>query len=246
MSLNLLLATLCATDRMELLGHAQPQSYRSRQMLVGCGAPMRSVLFVETGTIAASVPISDGEAVEVFVIGREGVTGGWSRQAVSDVRLVARSDVKGLSVDLTTLNLLAARRRGVSDMLADYGARLGREMAQNSACNLHHRVGPRLAKWLLRNDDREDGGPVSMTIQALADAMGVQERLVRTHLRRLEEGGLVETSRLWLRVLNRDAVQEQACGCYDSSRSVCDRSRTNAAGRQAAPAPVGRGCEIAA
>ena len=246
MSDNAIMAALSTTDRMELLGYAQPRHYRKGQMLVGSRAPVRSVLFVEKGTIAATVPIEDGEAVELFVMRREGVTGGWSGQELSDFRLVARSDVQGLSVDLAALQVVAGRRRGVAEALADYGARLARELAQNSACNLHHRVGPRLAKWLLRNDDREDGGAVTVTAHAIADALGVQERLVRTNLRALEEEGLVETSRMWLKVLDRNAVQARACGCYDPSRSVCDRPRATSSSRQTGVVTPPYQCEAAA
>ncbi|MGA0544089.1 Crp/Fnr family transcriptional regulator [Brevundimonas sp. VNH65] len=243
---NALLATMSASDRDELCAIAQSRHYRKGQMLVAGRAPVRSVLFVTSGTIAATVPIDEGETVEVFVIGSEGVTGGWSGQPLSDFRLMARSDVQGLAVDPASLQALAGRRRGVADALADYGARLARELAQNSACNLRHRAGPRLAKWLVRNDDRGGGGPITVTAHAVADALGVQERLVRSHLRSLEDEGLVETSRLWLRVLDRDAVQARACGCYDPSRSVCDRPAAGSLARQAGAAPVAYGCEAAA
>lgn len=231
---------------MEVLGHAQPRHYRKGQIVMGSGAPIRSALFVNSGTISASVPINDGEAVEVFAIGNEGVTGGWSRQDFSDFRLAARSDVQGMSVDLAALHLIADRRRKVAEMLTDYGARLARELAHNSACNLHHRIGPRLSKWLLRNDDREEGGLVAMTTRAVADALGVQERLARTHLRALHDEGALETSRLWLRVLKRDVFLARACSCYDPLRSVCDRPRTPPIAQQTGLAFSGRQTEAAA
>jgi hypothetical protein len=87
---------------------------------------------------------------------------------------------------------------------------------------------------------------VTVTAHAIADALGVQERLVRTNLRALEEEGLVETSRMWLKVLDRNAVQARACGCYDPSRSVCDRPRATSPTRQAGAGPMTYGCEAAA
>lgn len=243
---NALLSAMTATDRMEVLAAVQPRQFRKGQTIIASRAPVRSVIFVETGTVAATVPIGEGEAVEVFVIGGEGVTGGWSCQPLSDFRLVARSDVSGLSIDVTRLHGLADRRRGVAEILSDYGARLARELAQNAACNLHHRIGPRLAKWLLRQDDREADGEIAVTAQGVADALGVQHRLARATLRAFESDGLLEVSRHAVRLIGRQGVESRACCCYDPSRSVRDLRKSVAGASVSGSTANDFRCEVAA
>jgi CRP-like cAMP-binding protein len=226
---NALLAALAPDDRMALMAVGQKRAFLRGQAIGHADSPINAVLFIEKGSVAATVPMGNGDAVEAFTIGDEGVTGGWAGQTRGAWRLVTRSDVGGLAVDIRDLTAVVERRAGVRQVLLDYGVRLSVELAQNAACNLCHRTEERLAKWLLRQHDREGAVPVRETVIGLAQILGVQRKAARAAVEGLRKDGLVDSGRGALAVTDRDGLEARACDCYDPARSVRDDRRASMA-----------------
>jgi CRP-like cAMP-binding protein len=219
---NALLADLGAEDRMALMAVGQKRAFLRGQLIGAAGGPINAVLFVESGSVGATVPMKDGEALEVFSIGDEAVTGGWGGQTHGAYRLVTKADVTGLAVDIRSLAAIVERRSAVRSVLLDYGVRLSVELAQNSVCNLSHRTDERLAKWLLRQHDRLGAAPVQETVAGIAQILGVQRKAARGAFDAFREAGAIETARASLTICNRAVLEARVCECYDSSRSVRD------------------------
>lgn len=219
---NALLAELGAEDRMALMAVGQKRAFLRGQLIGTAGGPINAVLFVESGSVAATVPMRNGEALEVFTIGDEAVTGGWGGQTHGAYRLVTKSDVTGLAVDLRSLAAITERRSAVRAVLLDYGVRLSMELAQNSVCNLTHRTDERLAKWLLRQHDRVGAAPVHETVAGVAQILGVQRKAARGAFDALREAGAIETTRGSMTINDRAVLEARVCECYDASRSVRD------------------------
>lgn len=230
---NALLTALGPEDRMALMAVGQKRSFLRGQAIGAAGGPINAVLFIDSGCVAATVPLQNGEAAEAFTIGNEGVTGGWAGQTRGAWRLVTRSDVTGLAVNVRDLATLVERRSRVRQVLLDYGVRLSVELAQNAVCNLCHRTDERLAKWLLRQHDRVGAGPVQETVLGLAQILGLQRKAARGAVDALRAAGIVETTRGALRITDRDALEARACECYHATRSVRDvRKALSLDGRQ--------------
>ena len=219
---NALLAELGAEDRMALMAVGQKRAFLRGQLIGTAGGPINAVLFVESGSVAATVPMRNGEALEVFSIGDEAVTGGWGGQTHGAYRLVTKSDVTGLAVDIRSLAAITERRSAVRAVLLDYGVRLSMELAQNSVCNLTHRTDERLAKWLLRQHDRVGAAPVHETVAGVAQILGVQRKAARGAFDALREAGAIETTRGSMTIHDRAVLEARVCECYDASRSVRD------------------------
>lgn len=219
---NSLLAGLGAEDRMALMAVGQKRSFLRGQLIGAAGGPINAVLFVESGSVAATVPLKNGEAVEVFSIGDEAVTGGWGGQTHGAYRLVTKADVTGLAVDIRNLAAITERRSAVRAALLDYGVRLSVELAQNSVCNLAHRTDERLAKWLLRQHDRLGAAPVQETVAGVAQILGVQRKAARGAFDAFREAGAIETTRGAMVINDRAVLEARVCECYDASRSVRD------------------------
>ena len=120
-------------DAVRMAGHSCPtvaSAYAARDVGhaldgFGCLVPRKEgrrvlgVLFVESGSVAATVPMRNGEAPEVFSIGDEAVTGGWGGQIHGAYRLVTKSDVTGLAVDIRSLAAITERRSAIRAVLLD-------------------------------------------------------------------------------------------------------------------------------
>lgn len=77
---NALLASVGAEDRMALMAIGQKRTFLRGQAIGAAGGPINAVLFIESGSVAATVPMQNGEAAEAFTLGNEAVTGGWAGQ----------------------------------------------------------------------------------------------------------------------------------------------------------------------
>lgn len=219
---NALLAAMRPEDRMAIMAVGQKRAFLRGQVIGAADRPINAVLFIAGGSVAATVPMKDGEAVEIFTMGDEAVTGGWAGQMRGAYRLVTKSDVTGLAVDVKNLASVVERRSSVRDILVDYGFRLSVELGQNAVCNLCHKTDERLAKWLLRGHDREGSAPIPETVLGLAQILRVQRKAAREALGALREADIIKTTRGSITVVNREALETRACECYDPARSVRD------------------------
>ena len=223
---NALLSALPFEDRMSLLANGRKRTFLAGQTIGAYGTQINAVLFIESGVVAATVPMRQGETLEAFTIGEEGVTGGWAGQTRGAYRLVTRSEVNGIAVDAKSLHALCAQRQSVRSVLMEYGARLSVELAQNSLCNLCHRTEERMSKWLLRQHDRLHQSRIEVSVQGLADILGVQRKASRAAMESLRTAGIIEVRRAVVEITDREGLEGRVCECYDADRSVRDARRS--------------------
>jgi len=72
---NRLLASLSPPERERLWPHLERVALKPRQVLHHWGTPMTQVYFVEHGLVSVTARLDRTAAVEVWLIGREGMTG---------------------------------------------------------------------------------------------------------------------------------------------------------------------------
>ena len=72
---NALLGVLPSHERERLRPLLEPVELKPRQILHHWGTPMEQVYFIERGLVSVTARISRETAVEVWLIGREGMTG---------------------------------------------------------------------------------------------------------------------------------------------------------------------------
>src|SRR5205823_14253324 len=89
----------------------------------------------------------------------------------------------------------------------------------SAACNGAHSLTQRLARWLLIMRDRSDGDELPITQNLLAEMLGVQRPTITNTARELERTGLIERGRRQVTILNRRALMQASCECYQLVRS---------------------------
>jgi CRP-like cAMP-binding protein len=87
------------------------------------------------------------------------------------------------------------------------------------ACNGAHSLTQRLARWLLMMQDRSDGDVLPVTQNLLAEMLGVQRPTITNVARELERAGSIERGRRQLTILDRQALTETSCECYQLVRA---------------------------
>jgi len=88
------------------------------------------------------------------------------------------------------------------------------QIAQCSACNQHHTMVGRCARWLLQTHDRVRGDTFPLTHEFLGLMLGVRRATVTETAQTLQSLGLIRYYRGTITVLDRDGLQKAACVCY--------------------------------
>jgi len=96
------------------------------------------------------------------------------------------------------------------------------QVQQIAACNARHPLDARLARWLLALDDRASAGRFDLTQADMAGALGVRRATVSEVGGLLEDRGLIQRGRGWIRVTDRKGLKAAACGCRDQMRAAMD------------------------
>ena len=132
------------------------------------------------GSISLTI---DGRTVEVFMVGREGITHPAASAAPVRTysRHAAQADGEAWKIEVGRLRQLCRERPAIQSTILSYASTLQSELEQSAACNALHRAEQRFAKWLLRCHDRIDGdtlnlGQINALIAPLkVDAAGLEQ-----------------------------------------------------------------------
>ena len=188
--------------------------------LVFAGRRHPQVHFPQGGLIGLLAHVHGHEALEVAVIGREGVDGamlalGGAPSATRSVVLVGgRAWRIGVPRFRAELDASATLRQLVDQSVT----RLFAQVAQAVPCTRFHSLPSRLALWLLRAQDRLGGSELCFTHLRLAGLLGVQRSAVTIAAGQLHRAGIIRYARGELQILDRDRLEAAACACYSIGR----------------------------
>lgn len=186
------------------------------------GEAIEHVVFLNSGLVSLLVVTSDARSVEVGMAGRDGCVGG---AVVSGVRQSSQRALVQIPCDAFRIkaeilvNVIGQCPRLRED-LNRYILLQGMQVAQLAACNRLHEVDERLARWLLMSHDRATGDSFPITHDQLAQMLGSGRPSVTVAAGTLARRGVIEYKRGQMKVVNRKALEQAACECYDAMRRI--------------------------
>ena len=211
---NKILAALPETEIRNLVPHLSPVVLNAREILAD-GAP-RFGYFLEEGLASVVITLPRGEEVEVAAVGSEGVVGVSLLLGVHEAPGRTSMQVNGLGFSVPAEHL-----RKAFENPSELQTRLQRylqgfivQMAQNSACNRHHQIIQRLARWLLTCHDRVQNDRMPLTHDVLGCVLGAPRATVTLAAGKLLRAGLIEYTRGHLTITDRAGLENAACDCY--------------------------------
>jgi CRP-like cAMP-binding protein len=218
MSSNRLLSRLSHDDSRLLAPHLEAVDLPLRRQLEARNKRVGYVYFIESG-LASVVANGVENAIEVGVIGREGMTG---------VSVVLDGDAKNRAVHETFMQIAGSGQRMPANNLReaiDASSTLQRvllryvqtflnQTTQTALANGRSKIDERLARWLLMSADRVDGNELPLTHEFLATMLGVRRSGVTVALQGLERTGLIAHRRGVIIILDREALEKSANGTY--------------------------------
>lgn len=213
---NHLIERLPRRDRAQLLRLGEDVPLVLGQVLCDAGKPTRHVWFPIDGFISLVAPIDGKPALEVGMVGREGMLGAQLILGVPTVPLQALVQGSGTArrIDRAVFRAELARSAPLRRLLDRYLYVLMAQLAGSAACLRFHEIGPRLARWLLMSQDRAHAERFHVTHQFLAYMLGVRRVGVTAAAGALQRSGLIEYHRGELHVIDRAGLEAASCECY--------------------------------
>ncbi|MBR0833199.1 Crp/Fnr family transcriptional regulator [Bradyrhizobium manausense] len=218
---NRLLQMLDAADFDLLRPHLVTIELVRETVLGETGAALRHVHFPHHGTVSITVSLSEGQTIEVAMLGRDSIVGGSA--ALADG--IAASDAVVLfpgtasALDVTAFRTVAAASLPFRNLMIRHEQALLAYAQQSLLCNTLHPVEARLARWLLRARDLSDSEILPLTQEVLAQMMGVRRNAISLVAHTLQRAGVIRYSRGQIEITDLGALQATACDCYTAVKA---------------------------
>ncbi len=178
--------------------------------------PFEHVYFPLKGFISLVAKLDDHPALEMGLIGNEGMLGATLLLDVDAVPLRGVVQGAGNALRMTASELRKQLRESptLTRTLGRYLYVLMAQLSQTAACTRFHEIRPRLARWLLMTHDRSHGDGFHLTHEFLADMLGVQRSAITIAAGGLQRRKLIRYTRGHITILNRRGLEAASCECY--------------------------------
>ena len=215
---NKLLSTL-PRDQFDLLApHLTTVSLSQGEMLVGAGEEFDHVYFPHSGMLSLLAVLRDGKAIETATVGREGVVGAMAGFGLyrSLVRVIVQLPMAVSKISATKFRKATANSAAIRVMCIQYNEVLLSQARITAACNAMHVVEARFCRWLLQSADRAASDTLTLTQELIAEMLGVRRTSVTEVATKIQDTGAIHYSRGVIKILDRPALEEMSCECYQT------------------------------
>jgi len=212
---NQLLASLSPRDSETLRPHLRLVELTERAVLIEAGKPVERVYFPHSGIISLVANFSNGQSVDVAMIGRDSVfgasaaLGGRISRTTAIVRLPGTASV----LDAAHLHVAEDESARLREILLQHEEALFAQVQQSAACNAVHGLQARLSRHLLRLRDLCGDDTLHATQELLAEMLGVQRNSVSIIANAFRQAKLIRYSRGAIKIVNPEGLRAAACEC---------------------------------
>ena len=209
-------------EDFELLGpRLKPLQMIREAVLAERGGAPAQIVFPHNGAVSIAVTLSEGQSVEVAMLGRDSVIGAF--EALGDGTSLTDAIVlfpgSASAIELVDFRTVAAQSPALRSLAIRQGQALLAQAQQAAACNAAHSVEARLSRWLLRARDLHDGRTLPLTQELLAQMMGVRRNAISIVAHALQKTGTISYSRGQIEILDVEALRRTSCECHAAIRA---------------------------
>jgi CRP-like cAMP-binding protein len=175
-----------------------------------------AVYFPGGACISIVTILADGRTVENATVGRE--SAGGLMEAITERPATARAFAQigggAMRIPATLFRTRMLQSPTLAHLTLLHVRANGVQAEQGVACNAAHDVPARLSRWLLMTQDRVGAKTFPLTQDYMAVMTGVQRSTVSLAASALKKRGVIDYSRGLVSIIDRTALQRQACECY--------------------------------
>ena len=207
-----------ACDRLH--GHLQRVPLEAGKVLFESTSRQGHVYFPRSGVISLLYVMDNGDTGEIAMVGNEGAVGVTVVVDSTTTPTRAQVQVPGEAWMLKSEAVENEFKSGgaFQQLMLRYTQFLLGQMAQAVLCSRHHTMDRQLCRWLLLAFDRAHEDQLLLTQESIAHALGVRREAVSEAASRLQEAGVIRYARGDIRLLDRAALEQHSCSCYQAVR----------------------------
>lgn len=223
---NRLLSLISDEERQRLLPDLRHLTLEQGRVSFHEDEPLREVVFPYSGVISVVSTSSEGQSVEVGMVGYEGVSG--LSVVLGDGKSINRRGVVQVAGGGWALSADALRREfercgRFQQVLLLYTQAYLTVVTQSVFCQTYHGLGERLARWLIECRFRTKSDHLRLTHEYISEMLGVRRAGVSEAVAKLEQTGLIRHARGEVTILNRAGLAAAACECCRAIHAEFER-----------------------
>lgn len=219
---NRLIDQLPARDRKRLLSACEPVNLNLGEVLNEAGSTVKHAYFPVDAFVSLVSHMHEHPGLEVGMIGREGMVG--TELMLGATVAPARTLVQGAGaawrIGAAAFHRELKASAALQRLLSLYVHVLMSQAISSAGCLRFHRVGQRLARWLLMSQDRAQQDQFRVTHEFLAYMLGVRRGGVTVAAGDMQLRGFIRYHRGALTVVDRSGLESAACSCYAADRRL--------------------------
>lgn len=221
---NSLLAALPKKDYQRILPHLEQVSLVFGETMYEPGAQIKHVYFPTDSLISLLTLVEGHLALEVGLIGREGMLGVSLALGVkiTPVRALVQGSGTAMRMKAAFFESELKSSPALQKEIFLYTHALMAQVTQTAACNRFHVVEARLARWLMMTRDRVNSDNFQLTQEFLAHMLGVRRVGVTKAASALQRKQLISYSRGKIQILDIKNLEAACCPCYQFVKDMHD------------------------
>lgn len=223
---NRLLNNLTVEEKERLSPHLRPVTLPVGEVVFRADEPIRRVYFPDSGVVSVVTTSESGQSIEIGMVGYEGVAGiavVLGDAVAHNRRAVVQVESTGMMVEADIVRREFKRCGQFQEVLLRYAQAYLTQVSQSVFCQSYHRIDKRLARWLLECQRRTKSGEFHLTHDYVSEVLGIRRAGVTNALNELAGKGIIDHSRGFIKILDREGLEAVACECVEIIRAEFDR-----------------------
>lgn len=188
------------------------------------GESIGQLIFPERGAASMTTTFADGSQVEIGLYGHESVIGisalMGTKQSLN--RVYMQIPGSGFVSSITDGRREFQRGEHFQRLALAFVQAQFVQVGQSAACNAKHSIEQRLARWLLTCADRSRSTKFAISQDFIATMLGIRRMSAGAAIGELKLRSIIEHHRNEITLVNRQALESEACECYSVVRHHLD------------------------
>ncbi|MEM9274617.1 MAG: Crp/Fnr family transcriptional regulator [Cyanobacteria bacterium P01_F01_bin.143] len=214
--INRLLASFPLDIYKRLYTHLESVDLPQHKTIYGAGEDYKYAYFPCCAMISTVAIMENGSTTEIGVIGNEGMVGlpiilGTSYTNSTAIVQVGGDGLRIASERLRKELILSTE---LKTLLMRYVQARIIQLGQTAACNRHHNLEQRFARWLLMVRDSLQKDEFQLTQEFISQMLGVRRTVVTEIAGRFQKENIIYYKRGFIRIISPEKLEKIVCECY--------------------------------
>ncbi len=214
--INRLLAALPKEDYQRLHPYLEPVELPQHKILYGAGDHYEYAYFPSHSIVSTVAIMEDGSTTEIGVIGNEGMVGLPIILDTSYTNSTAIVQVGngGYRIGAKRVKEELDRNGAFKVLMMRYVQARIIQLGQTAACNRHHNLKQRFARWLLTVQDNIQKDEFQLTQEFISQMLGVRRTGVTEVARKFQQADIIRYKRGLIKIISKPRLEACTCECY--------------------------------